>query len=223
MLWRASYNTEALKYSARAVELDPLSLVNQTVQAALLYITGDRVRGVADMERALQTDNTSLDYPLRVAINMAINDGRIGDAIELMKELSNGQFANSGVPETKLRFEQFIPLLNSREDTLAYLASHLDQYATLGFNNTWQIDLFWAAYYGDYALAEKIMDVGSRVDESLGLVDTTWFINYPIMSPIYNTEPYKRLVRRIKLDDFWRENGFPINCRPVGDDDFACN
>ena len=92
-----------------------------------------------------------------------------------------------------------------------------------GTMKRWQIDMFWAAYYGDYALVEKIMDAGTRVDEQLGLLDTTWFLNFPIMSPLYNTEPYKRLMRRINLYDFWRENGFPINCRPVGEDDFACN
>jgi len=158
-----------------------------------------------------------------VAISMAINDGRIERAIELTTALSQTQWAHSGVPETNQRFDEFIPLLNSRDDTLAYLADHLDQYLTLGFTSTWQIDLFWAAYYGDYGLAEKIMDAGTKVDEQLGLLDTTWFFNYPIMSPLFNTEPYKRLVRRINLEDFWRKNGFPVNCRPLGDDDFVCN
>ena len=223
LLWRASYIPESFKFSARAVELDPLSTVNVTVHAALRYITGDRAGGVADMERVLQTDTALLDYPLRVAVNMAINDGRTGRAIELMTALSNTQWARDGVPETRQRFDQFIPLLNSKEDTLAYLAAHIDQYAVLGFTSTWQVDMFWAAYYGDYALAEKILDAGTRVDEQLGLLDTTWFFNYPIMSPLFNTEPYKRLVRRINLEDFWRNNGFPINCRPIGDDDFACN
>ena len=223
MLWRASYIAKAFKYSARAVELDPLSLVNLTVHAALRYISGERAEGVATMERALQGDTTLMDYPLRVAISMAINDGRIERAIELTTALSQTQWAHSGVPETNQRFDEFIPLLNSRDDTLAYLADHLDQYLTLGFTSTWQIDLFWAAYYGDYALAEKIMDAGTKVDEQLGLLDTTWFFNYPIMSPLFNTEPYKRLVRRINLEDFWRKNGFPVNCRPLGDDDFVCN
>jgi len=50
------------------------------------------------------------DYPLRVAINMAINDGRIERAIELTTALSNTQWAHAGVPETKQRFDQFIPL-----------------------------------------------------------------------------------------------------------------
>ncbi len=223
MLWRASYINEALKYSTRAVELDPLSWINQAVQAGLLYTSGDRAAGVADLERALQPDNLRQDYPLRMAIGMAINDGRIEHAIELMTALSKTQWVNTGIPATRLRYDQFIPLLNSKDDTLAYLAAHMDQYEALGFTNTWTVDIFWAAYYGDYALAEKIMVAGTVVDERLGLLDTTWFFNYPVMSPLYSTEPYKQLVRRINLDAFWRNNGFPINCRPVGEDDFACN
>jgi len=223
MLWRVSYIPEALKYSARAVELDPLSVVNLTVHAALRYISGDRAGGVADAARVLQADTTVLDYPLRIAVSMAINDGRIDDAIKYMKALSNTRWINSAAPETKQRFEQFIPLLHSREDTLAFLSDHIDQYATLGFTSTWGVDMFWAAYYGDYALASRIMDTGIQSDVKLGLFDTTWIINYPIMSPVYNTEPYKRMVRSIQLDSFWRKHGFPINCRPVGDDDFSCN
>ena len=84
------------------------------------------------------------------------------------------------------------------------------------------MDLFWAAYYGDYALAEKIMNMGATYDEGLGILDTSWF-NYPIINPLHNTTAYKRLIKKIKLDTFWRENGFPVNCRPVGEDDFACN
>ena len=71
-------------------------------------------------------------------------------------------------------------------------------------------------------MVKKIMEDGTLLDEKLGLLDTSWF-NYPIINPLRNSEPYKRLIKRINLDAFWRENGFPINCRPIGDDDFACN
>ena len=129
--------------------------------------------------------------------------------------MSNGAKVNSYL-------DQLIPNLDSREATLAFLATNLDWSISLGFASPWATDLFWAAYYGDYELAEKIMEQGIRLDEELGFLDTTWF-NYPIINPLRNSAPYKNLVRRINLDDFWRENGFPVNCRPIGDDDFACN
>ncbi len=222
MLWRVSYFEDALKYSSRATELDPLSWLNLTVHAGLRYATGDRTGGWADMQRVLKISGGNRDFPLRHAINMSISDGKIERAIKLMKDLSNSRRANSDGPQMKARFDQIIPLLNSREDTLAFLSANLEQSMSLGVASTWATDIFWAAYYGDYDLAERIMEAGTLHDEQLGLLDTSWF-NYPIINPLHNSEPYKRLIKRIKLDAFWRENGFPINCRPIGEDDFACN
>ncbi len=153
---------------------------------------------------------------------MSISDGNIERAIEFTKSLSTTDWSLTGGAETKAYYDQLIPNLGSREDTLAFLAEHLDQSISLGFASPWATDIFWAAYYGDYELAEKIMEQGTELDEKLGVLDTTWF-NYPIINPVRNSTPYKNLVRRINLDDYWRENGFPINCRPIGDDDFACN
>jgi len=222
MLWRVSYFGEALKYSSRAIELDPLSWLNLNVHAGLRYASGDRAGGWVDMERVLASGGIREDFPLRHAIQMSISDGNIERAIELTKSLSTTDWSLSGGAEAKAYFDQLIPNLNSREDTLAFLAEHLDQSIALGFASPWATDIFWAAYYGDFELAEKMMEKGTILDEELGFLDTTWF-NYPILNPLRNSAPYKNLVRRINLDDFWRENGFPMNCRPIGDDDFACN
>jgi len=224
MLWRASYFDEALKYSSRATELDPLSWLNLTVHAGLRYASGDNTGGWADIQRALNTGTgaSNQDFALRHAIHMSISDGNIERAIELTQSLSTTDWSLIGDAETKAYFNQLIPNLSSREDTLAFLAEHLDHSISLGFASPWATDIFWAAYYGDYELAEKIMEKGTQLDEKLGVLDATWF-NYPITNPLRNTKPYRNLVRRINLDDYWRENGFPRNCRPLGDDDFACN
>ncbi len=224
MLWRASYFDEALKYSSRATDLDPLSWLNLTVHAGLRYASGDRTGGWRDIQRAMTTGSggSRQDFPLRHAIHMSISDGEIERAIELTKSLSTTDWSLSGGAEAKAYYDQLIPNLSSRENTLAFLAAQLDQSLSLGFASPWATDIFWAAHYGDYELAEKIMEQGTLLDEKLGVLDATWF-NYPITNPLHNSTPYKNLVRRIGLDDFWRENGFPINCRPIGEDDFACN
>jgi hypothetical protein len=222
MLWRISYFAEALKYSSRATELDPLSWLNLTVHAGLRYASGDRTGGWTDIQRVLESGGKRQDFPLRHAIQMSISDGNIERAIELTKSLSTTDWSMSGGAETKAYYDQLIPNLGSREDTLAFLAEHLDQSIALGFASPWATDIFWAAYYGDYELAEKMMAQGTNLDEEIGFLDTSWF-NYPVLNPLRNSAPFKNLVRRINLDDFWRENGFPTNCRPIGDDDFACN
>jgi TolB-like protein len=38
-----------------------------------------------------------------------------------------------------------------------------------------------------------------------------------------STERFKRLVREFRLVEYWREEGWPDLCRPVGADDFACD
>ena len=222
MLWRVSYFDEALKYSVRATELDPLSWLNLTVHAGLRYASGDRANGWTDIERVMRSGGKGQDFPLRHAIQMSISDGNVERAIELTRSLSTTDWSMADGGKLKDYLDQLIPNLNSREDTLAFLAANLELSLSHGFASTWATDIFWVAYYGDYELAEKIMEQGIRLDEEIGFLDTTWF-NYPIINPLRNTAPYKSLVRRINLDDFWRENGFPINCRPVGDDDFACN
>ena len=224
MLWRASYFDEALKYSSRATDLDPLSWINLTVHAGLRYASGDRAGGWSDIQRALSTDTGGgrQDYPLRHAIAMSVSEGEIERATDLTKSLSTTDWSLSGGAGAKAYYDQLIPLLNSREDTLAFLAANLDKSLSLGFASPWATDIVWAAYYGDYKLAEKIMEQGTLLDEKLGVLDLSWF-NYPIINPLHNSTSYKDLVRRTKLDDFWRENGFPINCRPLGEDDFACN
>jgi Tfp pilus assembly protein PilF len=222
MLWRASYFDEALKYSTRAVELDPLSWLNLTVHATLRYAAGDRTGGWADMVRALEMCGDNRDFPSRHAINMSLSEGKIERAIDIVKTLADSPDFKAKSPSLNSRYEEFIPLLDSREQTLEYLANNIDSSMSVGVVSPWALDLFWAAYYGDYELAEEIMVAGTALDQHLGILDTSWF-NYPIINPLRNTESYKDLVRRINLDDFWRDNGFPANCRPIGDDDFACN
>jgi len=222
MLWRAANFKEALKYSSRAVELDPLSWVNLTVHATLRYASGDRTGGWSDMMRALEMSGEVRDFPSRHAINMALSDGNLESAIDIMKGLADSPDILEKAPLAALRYEQLIPLLDSREETLNFLASRQEESIDIGTFSPWTLEIFWAAYYGDYALAEEILIAGTALDQSLGILDTTWF-NYPIINPLRNTKAYKSVVRRINLDDFWRENGFPINCRPIGDDDFACN
>ncbi|MGA9575288.1 MAG: tetratricopeptide repeat protein [Lysobacterales bacterium] len=222
MLQRVNYFDEALKYSARAVELDPLSWLNLTVHSRLLYASGERSAGWVAMQRVLEMTGRNREYPLRLAINMSISEGNIARATELIRDLSNSTDIGTNAPAAKIRFDQQIPLLNSREDTLAFLKTHMDESFALGVNSLWALDIYLAAYYGDYDLAEEIMKKGILLDEKLGTLDISW-LSDPIINPLHNSVTYKAILRKIGLDDFWRENGFPVNCRAVGEDDFVCN
>jgi len=223
LLWRALFIDEGFKYSLVASNLDPLSWLNLTVSASIRYITEDRVVAWAEMDQALQRAGRNQDYPLRLAVRMAINDGNLEKAIELMKALTNSSMEILDSPLAKVRYSELIPLLTSKDKTLSFLTAGLNNASVTGADRTWGLDLFWAAYYGDYELAERILTMGISADEQFGnLADTTW-LGYTIINPLHSSEPYKQMIRDLKLDGFWRENGFPDSCRPVGDDDFACN
>ena len=224
MLWRANYFETALEYSAKAVRLDPLSKLNLTVNAGLRYVSGDRAGGWADMNTLLQMSGDNLDrpFPLRHALSIALCEGKPERAIEFTKAIASSRPIQTGDHGMKAHFENMLPLLNSRTETLAYLSSRSTASITPNTNSFWVIDLFWAAYYGDYDLAEKIMEAGTLQEDIKGTLDTSW-LNYPFLNPLHNSDVYKRLVKKTNLDDFWRENGFPRYCRPIGEDDFACS
>ena len=52
-----------------------------------------------------------------------------------------------------------------------------------------------------------------------------WLAPSPHRSELTSPETraaFREEVRALGLDEYWRENGFPPQCRPVGDDDFSC-
>ncbi len=222
MLWRVSYLKEGLKYSTRAVELDPLSWLNLVVNAAIRFNLGDRAGGWKDIEQGMNIGSKYRNFVSRHALRMALSDGNLEQAVAFMQNLSDSDYVMLRNPGLRAHYDDLLARVNSREETLALLKESQSDRLYQGPDSPWAIDVFWAAYYGDYALAEKIMDAGATTDLQSGLIDSTW-LNYPALVPLHNSEPYKRMIRNINLDDFWRENGFPANCRALGEDDFACN
>ena len=224
LLWRANYFEEALKYSSRAAELDPLSKLNLTVNASIRYASGDHVGGWTDINKVLQMGGSkaNIDFTFQHAIYMALADGDFQKAIAFTNDFANWQLVQANDPLITAHYGQLVQALSSREETLAFLSTGDYSAVSPWVNAYWAIDVFWAMYYEDYDLAGKILEAGSSRDYQLGMLDPT-VISDPFLAPVHNSGAYKRLVKKIKLYDFWRENGFPPYCKPVGDDDFACN
>jgi TolB-like protein/Tfp pilus assembly protein PilF len=45
----------------------------------------------------------------------------------------------------------------------------------------------------------------------------------PMMAAYRQTEPFKNYIRESGVHDYWREHGFPPQCRPLGGNDFECD
>ena len=65
--------------------------------------------------------------------------------------------------------------------------------------------------------AENALDVG---DANSNALRSLW---HPAFAVTRKAERFKTLVRRAGLVDFWRAQGWPDLCRPVGADDFVCD
>jgi TolB-like protein len=54
--------------------------------------------------------------------------------------------------------------------------------------------------------------------------DTSWQVWwYPYPAALKASPHQKRWMVELGLPEFWRKNGFPPQCKPVGDDDFVCD
>jgi tetratricopeptide (TPR) repeat protein len=76
----------------------------------------------------------------------------------------------------------------------------------------------FAAYFGDLEFSMDAMEKGLSIN-SFGLRHV-W---YPIMKGVRQTPRFKKIIKEIRLVDYWKEYGWPDLCRPVGDDDFVCD
>lgn len=78
----------------------------------------------------------------------------------------------------------------------------------------------WAAFFGDHELAMELL-------ETENVPDRRWILGFniwrPVMAPVRRLPEFKELVRDLGLVDYWREYGWGIHCKPLGDTDFECS
>ena len=53
--------------------------------------------------------------------------------------------------------------------------------------------------------------------------DIRFLIWHPAAAGFRQSPAFKRFVKLVGMQDYWRESGYPPQCRAVGKDDFACN
>ena len=75
-----------------------------------------------------------------------------------------------------------------------------------------------AAYFGDPEFALSAMEKSISL-QAIGLV-AYWT---PLFHEVRQLPRFKEFVRECGLVDYWKQNGWPDLCHPVGDDDFVCD
>jgi TolB-like protein len=72
----------------------------------------------------------------------------------------------------------------------------------------------WSREHPDFLLVYGLYDQLQSNDLAY------WWFPYPLE---FRDSPHrKRLMREIGLPEYWRQHGFPPQCKPVGKDDFEC-
>jgi TolB-like protein len=206
-LREVGYTQSALTYLERARRLDPLAAA-PVVQLAMVH---DALR---NHERALELDaeaRTLLGYDLLGMIQQFWRVLAAGDPVAAKQEFSNP------AAEYLLTIPTFA-FVDDPERGLAELRVMYDQAtqqanATVVFANV----ALLAGYYGDRQLA---IDAWAKtLPAAPGYLSYLW---HPIMRDVRAEPRFKDLIRSVGLDSYWRESGWPEQCKPLGNDDFEC-
>lgn len=84
-------------------------------------------------------------------------------------------------------------------------------------HNEHMVAAAWAAHFGDVELALQAAAGGTATR-----AHNVWLLWLPVFQEVRRAPEFKRLLANLGLTRFWRENGWPSTCRPLGGDDFEC-
>lgn len=214
MLSRLGLPGRALPFTEKAAEIDPLAAIPPTMLGHLLVQLGDAERGLAQMRRA-RSLAPELSVTLAASIIVHIGLGRIDEAIELQREA--GRMLRESAPGDPLvGFE--VLLADQRDDAEAALA-YLRRYRAEEFARPFSaVACLWAAHFGDDELALTLL----RAQQDNETVhDSTW-VWTPGLLGTRSLPDFAAYAIGLRMPGYWRENGWPADCRPLSDDAFEC-
>ncbi len=197
---------EALKHFRRARLVEPASV--SAVAMSVAHMTaGDLEEAQQELQKELQQSTGARFMVLRQGVTEALVER---DRSQLMEALSR-------IPEPDLS-RQLGKFLDDREAALAELrrlGTILPGQYGIGSN----VGLgLWAAYFEDYELALTFLEAAS--EDSCN----TFALWNPLFKESRQLPRFKALVRKLKLDEYWRGTGkWNEFCRPIGETDFQCS
>jgi TolB-like protein len=208
-LWRVGHARSALFYFERARALDPLA-AQPVLQLASAY------DALGDAERALELDaeaQTLLGYDTLGVMQQfwrVLAAGDAGAAKQLLSDpRAQGQDllalpAFAHIDDPARGFEELHALYEEWSST---------EVPPLAWANIALV----AGHYGDPGIA---LDAWAKtLPTAPGFLPFLW---HPIMDEVRSEPGFKDLIRSVGLDSYWRESGWPEQCKPLGNDDFEC-
>ena len=216
---RVGFFDTALHHGTIATELDPLSWLNLTVQATILYLVGDTEAAWATQARSHAASGVWRDFQAMNGLFMAMSDGNLPLAREMTGVFAKARLSSRRDPNVSHHLEALLEKLDDRPAALAYLREQRadsDGAAVLG---SWEIDTLWAIELGDIELALQAFAMRPNRNGGAG-----WLL-FPALEPL--RAAYPEQWKAFFIDDgalaFWQSYRFPDFCRALGGADFECD
>ena len=205
MLLRAGRLRKARTIRDEAEASERMPIEPKRINASLYIAQGayEKARAIA----AELTDRRRFD----VKVLVALNDGTLTDL----------RAALESMPDTEpAKTELYIPLLDvldSPDQALDVLKATFADEDKMWPDKYHDIALL-AAYFGDPEYALEVFS--HELPYTTIRFGALW---YPVMSGMRRLPRFKEVVTEVNLVEYWRAYGWADYCRPLGDEDFACN
>jgi adenylate cyclase len=237
----ASDYAAAIDYYERAIAADPQATTAHLWLAQAWRELGFFDRAAATAERCLDIDP---NYPVCIytRAEIATLEGGYDEAVAHLMKIFETSHQES--------YPQFLGIAARQGDEVLLTMMLRDLADIVGPNARWMVPELRRAlsdedYDRDAALARFEARLRAEHPESPGAADpytvTAWRLAFraydriPRISgslgwwwgvgyPGLAESPHRReAMIQARLPEYWREHGFPPQCRPVGADDFACD
>ncbi|MCH7807503.1 MAG: hypothetical protein IH995_10275 [Proteobacteria bacterium] len=199
------YLEEALVANRRAYEIAPATGVNAGWLGIVYSSIGQQEQAHRFVDEAI---SLGWGYAYSTKAELLIREGNFAGA----KQAYHNFLKNFNEPENGL--DIFVDALQDpalRPKARAVLGGYLQQRLYLS-------SLFGGALLGDASVVMEFLETVSNNANAEHI-----FITAPSYRKVYNDPVFKDYLRKNGLVEFWRENGWPDYCKPVGDDDFECD
>ena len=188
----------------RCLEIDPLYENCRRFLALTRLFAGDTETALSLFEHGVAQGATSQNSMFVLAY---IGEGDLRSGL-LLLALGDLAFAESPVSVDVLYRALTDPAFEFDREWQKFLIEYEVKNGSQ-FEDTGSLDPFTALVLRKYDALEP------------GPYSAFWWHPY---APDFLASPYrKELIRRMGIYDYWREAGFPPQCRPLGENDFECD
>ena len=208
---------EAIDFTRRAVQIEPLSSISYSPLGTAYFLSGKSAAAKTTFKRSreLSEEKEIGNISLLIVAMSEHNEGLIRKYERLLVNPIISPDSNR--PDSSDINKVMIPLLDKPDAARAKLRQYMNDPA---YNNTLfrTVVALWASYYGEYGLALRALQEASNSNS---------FYEYelwmPLHKPVRRLSGFKEIVTKMGLVDYWRSTGnWGEFCHPVGEDDFEC-